>query len=80
MMFRLLQATFLSGPALVYFIDTAKLAAISPNEAIQLLESRFLDGQAERVNDEVWLELTFSFVRNKWMMLEKEVSHEKNLK
>ncbi len=40
-MFRLFQTTFLRGPALVYFMDTDKLAALSPNNSIQLLECFF---------------------------------------
>ncbi len=46
------------------------------DETIQLLECRFLDHRAKKVNDEVWLELMFNFVRKKRMMLNKEVSHE----
>jgi len=49
---------------------------MSPEDAIQLLECHFLDDRAKRVNDEVWLELTFKFVKSKRIMLNKEVSHE----
>jgi len=79
MMFRLLQTTLICGKALVYFMDTTKLVAMSPEDAIQLLECHFLEDRAKRVNDEAGFELTFNFVKSKRIMLNTEVSHESDL-
>lgn len=56
-MFRLLQASFLRGPALVYFMDVVKDNAGCVDAEIDMLESHFLGERAKSVKDEVWLEL-----------------------
>lgn len=45
-------------------------------EAVNKLESHFLDPRAERVNDEVWEELSFEFVKKKGLFLKKSTIHE----
>ncbi len=51
-MFRLLQTAFSCKSALFYFMETAKIAALLPNEAIQLLKSHVLYVRAKRLNHE----------------------------
>ena len=65
MMLRLMSVLFVTGQAAVFF-DKAVLARESTAEdAISALESQFLDKRARRVNDAVWSELTFEFLRKK---------------
>lgn len=75
-MIRILQTTFLNGPALVYFMDVVKHHASNVEDAIQMLEEHFLGERAKRVNDEVWLELSFEFVKSSRQIHGKDTTYE----
>ena len=65
LMKRIMQSIFLTGPALRYFQDVVKDIAIGPDESIDLLEAHFLGDRAKRVNDEVWHELSFHYIKRR---------------
>eukprot|EP00171_Calliarthron_tuberculosum_P022600 IDg22600t1 len=64
-MMRLIQTSFVTGNAFRYFMDYVKPKAKSAEDAIDRLEIHFLSNRAKRVNDEVWNELSFKFVKQK---------------
>lgn len=78
-MFPLLQTTFLRGPALIHFMDVVIFKAEDPHEAIQMLECHFLDERAKRVNDDVWMELSFELVKSSRAAMNREITFEKVL-
>lgn len=53
--------------------------ARSPDEALRLLEDHFLDDRAKRINDDVWLEISFPLFKLKIGSKNEEVKHEKVL-
>lgn len=59
----LLENVFLTGSALVYFTDQIKSVVASADDAVHMLEIHFLGKRAKRVNDEIWHELSFDFVK-----------------
>lgn len=75
-MFPLRQLTFLKGPALLHFIDVLLNKAASPNHAVRLLESHFLDDRAKRINNGIWMELSFDSVKSVECSQSQEVTYE----
>lgn len=64
-MMRLIQTSFVTGNAFRYFMDYVKPVAKSAEDAIDQMEAHFLSNRAKRVNDEIWNELSFKFVKKK---------------
>lgn len=62
-MFPLIETPFLKGQALVHFPDAISNIAFSPNASICMLEARFFDDRAKRVNDEIWRDFNFKMVK-----------------
>eukprot|EP00171_Calliarthron_tuberculosum_P022068 IDg22068t1 len=64
-MLRLIQTSFVTGHAFRYFMDHVRPIAKSIEDAIERLENHFLSNRAKRVNDEIWNELSFQFIKQK---------------
>ena len=60
-----MEIVFVTGQAEVFFSKEIRSHARSPEDAVAALEKQFLDKRARRVNDAVWSELTFDFLRRK---------------
>lgn len=75
-MFPLMQTAFLRGTVLVYFMDVGKKSASSTSMAVGILKSHFLVERAKRVNDEVWFELLFDFMKSKRLIHNKDVNYD----
>lgn len=58
-MFPLMQTVFLRGPAMIYLMDMVISGCENQEGAIQMLESHFLDDRANKLNYDVWTELSF---------------------
>lgn len=67
------------GPALVYFTDVVIIKSKNRDEALRMLEDRFLDDRAKRVNDDVYPGLSFALFKLKIVSRKDEVTHEKIL-
>lgn len=64
-MLLLISTVFVTGQAEVFFSKKIRPRVSTFEAAIVALESHFLDERARRVNDEVWNELTFNFIKKK---------------
>lgn len=78
-LFILMQNVFLKDAALIYYMDHVKLNAKDIAEAIDMLENQFLGHRAKRVNDEVWNELSFDFVRKTRESKQMTITNEETL-
>ena len=78
-MIPLMATLFLTGQAEIFFSKRARSRVGSPNEAIDALEAQFLDKRALRINDEVWAELSFQFVKQKRLADKLPARHEQVL-
>lgn len=76
---KLLQSHFLKGEALNHYQDCIGNVVLCAEEAIDLLESHYLNHRAKRVNDEVWDCLTYEFVRRQRSARGHSTEHEKTL-
>lgn len=54
-MILLIQSTFLKGPSLLYFMDIVTNKGATSEDAIKMLEARFLIDRAKRINDDIWI-------------------------
>lgn len=79
LLLRLMQNVFLKDAALVYYMDRLKDSCKSADEAIENLEKHFLGQRAKRVNDEVWHELSFQFVKQSREMKGISISNDEVL-
>lgn len=75
-MFPLMKTTFLKSLPLVYYMDVTIHYAGSPEEALQMLESRFIDERVKCVNDDGWMELLFQLVKLGRASRNQETTHE----
>lgn len=76
----LMQTTFLKRPALVYFMVVVIIKAKSPDEAVILLGAHILDDRAKLVNDDIWLEESYTLIKMKSSSKNEEVTYEIFLK
>ncbi len=75
-MLPLIQTTFLCVPATVYFTDVVKYKDNSTIEALKILVFYFSDDKAKHVNDDVWLDFRFDFIKSKHLVNKRNVSDE----
>lgn len=57
-------------------MDIVESKAKSADETIQLFEKHYLRKRARRVNDEVWMQLSFDMIKAKRVSKSLGVSHE----
>ena len=75
-MFPLLETSFLAGQALYHYQDNIRGVANTIEEAIDILENHFLGQRARRVNDEIWSEISYEYVKKKSAAENKSSFHE----
>ncbi len=76
LMIRLISTVFVTGQAEIYFSKRIRPKVLSADETITALEKHFLDKRARRVNDEIWAELSFEFVKQKRLVDKLAARHE----
>lgn len=74
-MFPLIEMVFLKKQALLHFQDVIRNTASSVEEVMDLLSAQFLGHRAKRVNDEIWNDLNYSFVKKQREFEKKAASH-----
>lgn len=75
-MFPLLETSFLKKQALLHFQDVIRHTARTVAEVIDLLEAHFLGHRARRVSDEIWVSLSYEFVKKKRGAEKATITHE----
>lgn len=63
-MFPLLETTFLKEPLLLYSVEHVSTNAYDFGEAVRMLEAQVLDDRAKRVNDNIWIGLSFELAKS----------------
>lgn len=75
-MLRLMKTVFLTGQARIYFAENVLGNVKYIGEAVNRLQDHFLDPRAKKVNDEVWEQLSFEFLKKKRVFEKQSSTHE----
>lgn len=78
-MFPMMHTVFPRGPTSIYFMDMVISGSVTRERALQVRESHFLDDVVKRVNDDVWMELSFDLVKSSQAAGNLKVTYKKVL-